>query len=90
MHIPKKRHFVAVYKILRYLKGTPVIGLFFKKRNQRIIEIYTNADWASSSIDSKSTLRYCTYFRLLVLLQFTSSSSNKTCGSGFSFHQGKN
>ncbi|RVW15529.1 Retrovirus-related Pol polyprotein from transposon RE1 [Vitis vinifera] len=31
MHSPKESHLEAVYKILRYLKGSPGKGLFFKK-----------------------------------------------------------
>jgi hypothetical protein len=30
MHLPGPEHFKAVYKILRYLKGTPGKGLLFK------------------------------------------------------------
>ena len=31
MHAPFKPHFEAVYKIVRYLKGTPVKGLMYHK-----------------------------------------------------------
>ncbi|RVX19263.1 Retrovirus-related Pol polyprotein from transposon RE1 [Vitis vinifera] len=61
MHSPYEVHFEAVYRILRYLKSTPGKGLFFKKSEQKTIEAYTNADWAGSVIDRKSTSGYCTY-----------------------------
>ena len=44
MHSPYKGHLKAVYRILRYLKGTPGKGLCFKKGVQRTIEAYTDAD----------------------------------------------
>jgi len=35
--------------------------LFFKKNEQRSVEAYTDADWAGSSIDRRSTSGYCTF-----------------------------
>ncbi|KZV44853.1 Cysteine-rich RLK (receptor-like protein kinase) 8 [Dorcoceras hygrometricum] len=51
----------VVYKILRYLKGSPGKGLLFQKQNQRDIVAYTDADWASSISDRRSTTGYCTF-----------------------------
>ncbi|KAK2967234.1 hypothetical protein RJ640_002061 [Escallonia rubra] len=61
MHSPKKKHLDAVYGVLRYLKGTPGKGLFFKRGDDRMVEIYTDADWARSLVDRRSTSGYCTY-----------------------------
>jgi len=61
MHAPYQEHLEAVYKILRYLKATPGKGLFFRKNNQRLVEVYTDADWAGSVIDRRSTSGYCTF-----------------------------
>lgn len=35
--------------------------MFFKKNEQRIVKAYTDADWAGSSIDRRSTSGYCTF-----------------------------
>ena len=59
MHAPGPEHFEVVYKILRYLKGTPGKGLMFKLRGHLQIEAYTNADWARSIVDRRSTSGYC-------------------------------
>ena len=61
MHSPYEEHLEAVYRILRYLKSTPGKGLFFKKGEQRTIEAYTDADWAGSVTDRRSTSGYCTF-----------------------------
>ncbi|RVW39419.1 Retrovirus-related Pol polyprotein from transposon RE2 [Vitis vinifera] len=61
LHSPKESHLEAVYKILRYLKGFPGRGLFFKKGDNKKVEIYTDADWAGSAKDRRSTTGYCTY-----------------------------
>ena len=44
MHSPCKKHFEAVYRILRYLKGTPGKDLLFQKTTQQNLEAYTDAD----------------------------------------------
>ena len=61
MHSPKESHLKAVYKILRYLKGSLGRGLFFKKSDSKKVEIYTDADWVGSTDDRRSTIGYCTY-----------------------------
>ena len=61
MHSPKESHLEAVHKILRYLKGSLRRGLFFKKNDSKKVEIYTDAGWAGSADDRRSTTCYCTY-----------------------------
>lgn len=61
MHSPHEEHLEAVYRILRYLKSAPGRGLFFKKTGQQGIEVFTDADWAGSITDRKSTSGYCTF-----------------------------
>ncbi|XP_062114468.1 uncharacterized mitochondrial protein AtMg00810-like [Humulus lupulus] len=60
MHDPCQGHLNAVYRILRYLKQTPRKGLFFRKTTERKVEVFTDADWAGSVDDRKSTSGYCT------------------------------
>lgn len=61
MHSPGPRHFEAVYRILRYLKGSPGKGLMFEKHGHLEIEVFTDADWAGSTMDRRSTSGYCTF-----------------------------
>lgn len=61
MHSPYEEHLEAVYRILRYLKSNPGKGLCFKKTNDREVSIFTDADWAGSITDRKSTTGYCAY-----------------------------
>lgn len=56
-----EEHFKVVYKILQYLKMTPRKGLFFQKGSNKRIEVYSDADWARSINDPRSTTGYCTY-----------------------------
>ena len=48
-------------RVLRYLKGSPGRGLFFKKNSSRGVEAYTDADWAGSVTDRRSTSGYCSF-----------------------------
>ena len=61
MNNPNEEHMEAVYRILRYLKLTPGKGLFFEKNPRRDIEVFSDADWAGSVQDRRSTSGYCTY-----------------------------
>ncbi|CAJ2657582.1 unnamed protein product [Trifolium pratense] len=61
MHSPFEEHLEAVYRILRYLKATPEKGLFFRKTNERNVSIFSDADWAGSITDRRSTSGYCAY-----------------------------
>lgn len=60
MNKPTEAHMAAVYRILQYLKKSPGRGLYFKNSN-RDIEVYSDADWAGSVTDRKSTTGYCTF-----------------------------
>ena len=51
----------AVMRILRYLKGNPGRGIFFKKGTARNLEIYTDASHARDLETGRSITSYCTY-----------------------------
>ncbi|KAG8488224.1 hypothetical protein CXB51_018059 [Gossypium anomalum] len=61
MHNPKKSHLSAVYQILQYLKGKPGKGILFKKGENLTLEASTDADYAGSMVDRRSTSGYCTF-----------------------------
>ncbi|CAL2237756.1 unnamed protein product [Prunus armeniaca] len=61
MHAPSEDHMAAVTRILRYLKVTPSKGLMFSKYGHTYVEGYTNADWAGSATDRRSTSGYFTF-----------------------------
>ncbi|RVW69951.1 Retrovirus-related Pol polyprotein from transposon RE1 [Vitis vinifera] len=58
MHVPGLEHFEVVYRILRYLKGTPGRGFLFKSRGHLQIETYTDADWAGSIVDQSTEAEF--------------------------------
>ena len=61
MHDPRKPHMDAVERILRYLKSAPGKSLLFTKHNHLKIEGYTDADWAGSADNRRSTSGYFTF-----------------------------
>ncbi|RVW84719.1 Retrovirus-related Pol polyprotein from transposon RE1 [Vitis vinifera] len=61
MHAPCEEHMEAVYRIMKYLKGSLGKGLYFRKNETRSIEGFTNANWTGSIDDRRSTSSYCTF-----------------------------
>ena len=61
MHAPCEEHVKTVYRILNYLKGSLGKGLYFRKNETRSIEGFTNANWARSIDNRRSTSGYCTF-----------------------------
>lgn len=61
MHNPLEYcHFTAVKRILRYVKGTLDLGLAFSK-SSLTLSAFSDADWAGSAIDRRSTGGYCVF-----------------------------
>jgi hypothetical protein len=61
MHDPRIPHLETVYQILRYLKGCPGRGVFFRKRGHMRVEVHTDADWAGCLDERKFTSGYCAF-----------------------------
>jgi hypothetical protein len=58
---PKEVHLRAVKRIMRYLFYTPKFGLWYPKGSIFDLIGYSDADWAGSKIDRKSTSQACQF-----------------------------
>jgi hypothetical protein len=56
---PKEPHLSAVKRILRYLKHTPSIGLWYPKEARFQLVDYSDSDYTGCKIDRKSTSGEC-------------------------------
>jgi len=61
IHNPKDLHLQEAHRILHYLKGTLGKGILFKKGDTLTLEAYTYVDYASSVVDRRSAMGYCTF-----------------------------
>jgi hypothetical protein len=61
MEDPRYPHLKAVKRILRYVKRTEDLGLFYQKTNVFKLAGYVNSDWCGDIDDRKSTSRYTFY-----------------------------
>jgi histone deacetylase 1/2 len=55
LHAPTTVHWTAVKRIIRYLKSTESTGLLIRKKSPLIISGFSDADWAGSRDDRRST-----------------------------------
>jgi len=51
---PSQIHFVAVKRVLRYLKGTVEFGIYFVKSSSVKLVGFSNSDWAGSDDEMMS------------------------------------
>ncbi|RVX16790.1 Retrovirus-related Pol polyprotein from transposon RE1 [Vitis vinifera] len=58
---PCDSHWDAVIRILRYIKSTPGQGVLYENRGHTQVVGYTDADWADSPTDRRSTSEYCVF-----------------------------
>jgi hypothetical protein len=61
MQAPTTSHWAAVKRILRYLKSTMLYGLQLHKSLSNVISAFTDADWARSVDDKRSTGGYAIF-----------------------------
>ncbi|GJR38831.1 hypothetical protein Tco_1214515 [Tanacetum coccineum] len=53
--------FLLKKRIFRYLKGQPNLGLWYPKDSPFILEAFSDSDYASASLDKKSTTGGCQF-----------------------------
>ncbi|KAJ9561604.1 LOW QUALITY PROTEIN: hypothetical protein OSB04_006764 [Centaurea solstitialis] len=58
---PKESHLSAVKRILRYLKKTPSLGLWYPLHSSFDLVAYTDSDYGGCQMDRKSTSRSCQF-----------------------------
>jgi len=55
---PTELHMLAAKRVLRYLKGTMELGVFYKRMNINELVAYTDSDYAGDIDDRRSTSGY--------------------------------
>ncbi|XP_073137105.1 secreted RxLR effector protein 161-like [Henckelia pumila] len=58
---PKQSHYIAAKRIIKYLKGTTNMGLWYSKDSEFNLVGYSDADYAGCNIDRKSTSESCQF-----------------------------
>ena len=58
---PCDSHWDVVVHILRYIKGTPGQGVLYENKGHTQVVGYSDADWAGSPTNRRSTLGYCVF-----------------------------
>ncbi|GKA33088.1 putative ribonuclease H-like domain-containing protein [Tanacetum coccineum] len=58
---PKASHMYAVKRIFRYHKGQPTLGLWYPKDSPMDLIAFSDSDYASASLDRKSTTGGCQF-----------------------------
>ena len=62
LHVPTTIHWTSVKRILRYIKFTVEIGLKIPRKNSFLVSAFSDADWAGSIDDRRSTGGFAVFF----------------------------
>lgn len=62
MHCPKKSHMDAALRVVRYIKGTPGLGLFMPAKNSNQLSAYCDSDWGACLETRRSVTGYLVKF----------------------------
>ncbi|GJY32532.1 ribonuclease H-like domain-containing protein [Tanacetum coccineum] len=61
MHSSLKSHLKIAFKILRYLKSCPGLGIHITKNSGISLKAFSDADWAKCVVTRRSITGYCVY-----------------------------
>ncbi|GKA93034.1 ribonuclease H-like domain-containing protein [Tanacetum coccineum] len=61
MHSPLTSHLKITFKILRYLKSCPGLGVHVTKTSGMFLTAYSDVDWAKCIVTRKSVIGYCVF-----------------------------
>jgi histone deacetylase 1/2 len=61
MHAPRDVHLTMLKRILRYIKGTPRLGILLRASTSTTLTAYTDADWAGCPDTRRSTSGFCVF-----------------------------
>ena len=75
---PRQVHMIAENHVMRYLKGTIDLGLYYGRDHDYRLYGYTDSDWAGSSVDRKRTSGGCYCLRSAMISWFSKKKSSVT------------
>ncbi|KAK3034139.1 hypothetical protein RJ639_033482 [Escallonia herrerae] len=61
MHEPRKPHWNAAIRILKYIKGNPGQGLLFPSTNNLALKAFCDSDWGGCRTTRRSITGYCIF-----------------------------
>ncbi|KAK1410452.1 hypothetical protein QVD17_36989 [Tagetes erecta] len=61
MHAPTQKHWQALKRVLRYLKGTIYHGLFLSRGSPLTLTAFADSDWGGTNDGGRSTSAYLLY-----------------------------
>ncbi|XP_021802970.1 uncharacterized protein LOC110747070 [Prunus avium] len=61
MHQPRKPHWDAAIRILKYIEGTPGQGLLFPATNNLALKAFCDSDWGGCRVTRRSVIGYCVF-----------------------------
>ena len=61
MHKPMKSHLRLAFRVLRYLKNEPGLGITFKENASTDLKVFVDSDWAKCKVTRRSVTGYSVF-----------------------------
>ncbi|PWA81457.1 ribonuclease H-like domain-containing protein [Artemisia annua] len=61
MHKPMKSHLRLAFRVLRYLKNEPGLGITFKESTDTGLKVFVDSDWANCKVTRRSITGYSVF-----------------------------
>ncbi|GKA51863.1 ribonuclease H-like domain-containing protein, partial [Tanacetum coccineum] len=61
MHAPMESHLKLAFRVLRYLKNAPGMGITFNKSNDLYLNVFVDSDWAKCKATRRSVTGYSVF-----------------------------
>jgi histone deacetylase 1/2 len=81
LHAPRDTHWSAVKRILRYVRLTVSHGLHLRSNPTGVLSAYSDADWAGSPDDRRSTGGYAVFFGSNLIAWSARKQATVSCSS---------
>ncbi|KAM3262177.1 hypothetical protein ACQJBY_052712 [Aegilops geniculata] len=81
LHAPRDSHWAAVKRILRYIRSTSSYGLHLQPAPSGVLSAFSDADWAGSPDDRRSTGGYAVFLGSNLIAWSARKQATVSCSS---------
>nr|GEW93034.1 hypothetical protein [Tanacetum cinerariifolium] len=87
MHCPLKSDSKLAFRVLRYLKGAPRIGVMYKPSDGFELTVFVNSDWAKCNVTMRSMTGFTVFFGSCLVSRKSKKRAAMQIAANLVFHE---